>query len=70
MTEPVWVGPARFVDYEQTAVGGGAAPVSDVRLACVESDVTQRPSRRRRRRPRAVRRGRDAVRRGRRCRAG
>ena len=40
VTEPVWVGPARFVDYEQTAVAGGTAPVSDVRLACVESDVT------------------------------
>ena len=40
VTEPVWVGPARFVDYEQTAVGGGTAFASDVRLACVESEVT------------------------------
>ena len=35
VTEPVWVGPARYVQYE---VSGGA-PVSDVRLACVQADV-------------------------------
>jgi flagellar hook assembly protein FlgD len=40
VTEPVWVGAARFVDYEVTTVGAGAAPVSDVRLACVDSEVT------------------------------
>jgi flagellar hook assembly protein FlgD len=40
VTEPVWVGAARFVDYEVTTVGVGAAPVSDVRLACVDSEVT------------------------------
>ena len=40
VTEPVWVGPARFVDCEQTAVGGATAPVSDVRLVCIESEVT------------------------------
>ena len=40
VTEPVWVGAARFVDYEVTTAGTGAAPVSDVRLACVDSEVT------------------------------
>jgi flagellar hook assembly protein FlgD len=40
VTEPVWVGAARFVDYEVTTVGAGAAPVSDLRLACVDSEVT------------------------------
>ena len=40
VTEPVWVGAARFVDYEVNTVGAGAAPVSDVRLACVDSEVT------------------------------
>jgi flagellar hook assembly protein FlgD len=40
VTEPVWVGAARFVDYEVITVGAGAAPVSDVRLACVDSEVT------------------------------
>ena len=48
MTEPVWVGAARYVQYEVTS---RAAPVSDVRLACVQADVagtavaaTSRPS--------------------------
>ncbi len=40
VTEPVWVGAARFVDYEVATTGAGAAPVSDVRLACVESEAT------------------------------
>ena len=40
VTEPVWVGAARFVDYEVSTVGAAAAPVSDLRLACVDSEVT------------------------------
>jgi flagellar hook assembly protein FlgD len=38
VTEPVWVGPARYVQYEACDAEG--APVSDVRLACVEADVS------------------------------
>ena len=40
VTEPVWVGAARYVQYEVESVGGSPAPVSDVRFACVESRVT------------------------------
>ncbi len=40
VTEPVWVGAARYVQYEAESVGGSPAPVSDVRFACVESRVT------------------------------
>jgi flagellar hook assembly protein FlgD len=39
VTEPVWVGAARYVEYE-VAFAGRPVPVSDVRLACVESKVT------------------------------
>ncbi len=35
VTEPVWVGAARYVQYE-----AGGAPVSDVRLACIDAQVT------------------------------
>ena len=38
VTEPVWVGAARFVQYETSDTGG--SPVSDVRLACVQADVS------------------------------
>jgi flagellar hook assembly protein FlgD len=40
VTEPVWVGAARYAQYEVAFAGGRAVPVSDVRLACVESKVT------------------------------
>ena len=40
VTEPVWVGAGRFVDYEVERTGAVAAPVSDVRLACIDSEVT------------------------------
>ena len=40
MTDPVWVGSARYVQYELDSLGRVAAPVSDVRFACVESKVT------------------------------
>jgi flagellar hook assembly protein FlgD len=39
VTEPVWVGSARYVQYE-IAFSGAVVPVTDVRLACVESKVT------------------------------
>ncbi len=39
VSEPVWVGPARYVQYEIT-YAAAAVPVTDVRLACVESKVT------------------------------
>ena len=39
VTEPVWVGAARYVQYETSDTGG--APVSDVRLACVQADVSE-----------------------------
>ena len=35
VTEPVWVGAARYVQYQTD----GGAPVSDVRLACVQAAV-------------------------------
>jgi len=37
VTEPVWVGPARYVQYETCDAAG--APVADIRLACVQADV-------------------------------
>ena len=37
VTEPVWVGPARYVQYETGDAGG--APVGDVRFACVQAEV-------------------------------
>ena len=40
VTDPVWVGSARYVQYELDSLGRVAAPVSDVRFACVESKVT------------------------------
>ncbi len=40
VTEPVWVGAGRYVQYETEIVGGHPVPVSDVRFACVESRVT------------------------------
>ena len=40
VTEPVWVGSARYVQCELDTAGRAPAPVSDVRFACVESQVT------------------------------
>jgi flagellar hook assembly protein FlgD len=37
VTEPVWVGAGRYVQYEARSAGTSSAPVSDVRFACIES---------------------------------
>ena len=63
VTEPVWVGAARYVQYEVVSAGASPAPVSDVRFACVESPATAAttPTRRRRRLRRVATRRRGSA---------
>ena len=41
VTEPVWVGAGRYLQYEVESTGASRAPVSDVRFACIESPAAK-----------------------------